>query len=211
MPPKKSNRGHSKGSHFAAWGKRAPNILLGVSGGVAAYKAVDLASKLTGAGARVNTIMTENACRLICPKSFEAVTGQPVYTSLWSTSGEYEIGHISLADWADIVVVVPATANIISKIANGICDDLLSTTLCVCWPLIKSGAALLAPAMNDNMWSNPAVQRNIRMIIEMGFQLIGPVEGRLACGTEGIGRMSEPQDILKAVEKIASKIKRRKR
>lgn len=211
MPEKKSNQGHLKGSRFAAWGKRAPNILLGVSGGVAAYKAVDLASKLTRAGARVNTIMTENACRLICPKSFEAVTGQPVYTSLWSTSEEYEIGHISLADWADIVVVAPATANIISKIANGICDDLLSTTLCVCWPLIKTGAALLAPAMNDNMWNNPAVQRNIEVVMNMGFQLIGPVEGRLACGTEGIGRMSEPQDILKAIEKIALKFKRRKR
>ncbi|MFZ0035027.1 MAG: flavoprotein [Sedimentisphaerales bacterium] len=184
-----------------------PNILLGVSGGVAAYKAVDLASKLTAAGAKVNTVMTENACRLICPKSFEAVTNSAVFTDLWDTNAEFKTGHISLVDWADIVVVAPATANIIGKIANGICDDLLSTTLCVCWPLIKSGAALLAPAMNDNMWNNPAVQRNIRTIKEMGFQLIGPVEGRLACGTEGIGRLSEPQDILEAIEKIALKIK----
>jgi len=195
-----------KGSGSAAPG----NILLGVSGGVAAYKAVDLASKLAAAGATVNTIMTDSACQLIGPKSFEAVTGQPVYTSLWSASEEYQIGHVNLADWADIVVVAPATANIIGKIANGICDDLLSTTLCVCWPLIKSGVALLAPAMNDNMWNNPAVQRNIKIVKEMGFQLIGPVEGRLACGTEGIGRMAEPQDILKAIEKIASKIKRQK-
>ncbi len=211
MPEKKSNRGHLKGSNFAAWGKKAPNILLGVSGGVAAYKAVDLASKLTAAGAKVNTVMTENACQLICPKSFEAVTGQPVYTSLWSTSEEYEIGHVDLTGWADIVAVVPATANIIGKIANGICDDLLSTTLCVCWPLIKSGAVILAPAMNDNMWNNSAVQRNIETVKEMGFQLIGPEQGRLACGTEGIGRMSEPQDILKAIEEIASKIKHNKR
>ena len=211
MPEKKLNRGHPKNSGFTTWGKRTPNTLLGVSGGVAAYKAVDLASKLTAAGAKVRTVMTENACQLICPKSFEAVTGQPVYTSLWSTSKEYEIGHVDLADWADIVSVVPATANIIGKIANGICDDLLSTTLCVCWPLIKSGAVILAPAMNDNMWNNPAVQRNIEIVIEMGFQLIGPDQGRLACGTKGIGRMSEPQDILKAIEKIASKIKRRKR
>jgi phosphopantothenoylcysteine synthetase/decarboxylase len=210
MPEKKLNRGYLKGSHFAAWGKRAPNILLGVSGGIAAYKAVDLASKLTAAGARVNTIMTENACQLICPKSFEAVTGQPVYTNMWQTDEEFEIGHVGVADWADIVVVAPATANIIGKIANGICDDLLSTTLCVCWPLIKTGAALLAPAMNDNMWDSPAVQRNIETVSNMGFQLIGPEEGRLACGTEGIGRMSEPQDILKAIEKIASKVKRQK-
>lgn len=207
MPIKKTNRV----SHFAARGRSGSNILLGVSGGVAAYKAVDLASKLTAAGARVNTIMTENACQLICPKSFEAVTGQPVYTNMWQTDGEFKIGHVSAADWADIVVVAPATANIIGKIANGICDDLLSTTLCVCWPLIKSGAALLAAAMNNNMWDNPAVQRNIKIVTEMGFKLIGPEQGRLACGTEGIGRMSEPQDILEAIEEIASKIKHRKR
>ncbi|MFA5239717.1 MAG: flavoprotein [Phycisphaerae bacterium] len=206
MPGKKSNRKCPKGSGSAA----SVNILLGVSGGVAAYKSVDLASRLTAGGAKVNTIMTDNACQLIGPKSFEAVTGQPVYTSLWSAGEEYKIGHVSLTDWADIIVVAPATANIIGKIANGICDDLLSTTLCVCWPLIKSGAAILAPAMNDNMWNNPAVQRNISTIKEMGFQLIGPVEGRLACGTEGIGRMAESQDILKAIEKIALKIKRQK-
>jgi phosphopantothenoylcysteine decarboxylase/phosphopantothenate--cysteine ligase len=210
MPKKKTNHGNPKGSGSSARGKLRSNVLLGVSGGVAAYKAVDLASKLTAAGAIVKTIITENASQLICPKSFEAVTGQQVYTSLWSESEEYQTGHISLADWADIVAVVPATANIIGKIANGICDDLLSTTLCVCWPFIKTGAAILAPAMNDNMWKNPAVQRNIEIIKNMGFKLIGPVEGRLACGTEGIGRMSEPQDILKAIEEIASKIKRKK-
>jgi phosphopantothenoylcysteine decarboxylase/phosphopantothenate--cysteine ligase len=186
------------------------NILLGVSGGVAAYKAVDLASKLTAVGAGVNTIMTENACQLIGPKSFEAVTCSSVFTSMWNTSEEYKIEHIALVDWADIIVVAPATANIIGKIANGICDDLLSATLCAAWPLIKSGAALLAPAMNNNMWNNPAVQRNITTVKEMGFELVGPVEGRLACGTKGIGRMSEPQNILEAVEKIAAKIKQHK-
>jgi phosphopantothenoylcysteine synthetase/decarboxylase len=211
MPERKLNRSHFKNPRFAAWGKTMPHILLGVSGGVAAYKAADLASKLTAAGAKVSTIMTENACRLICPKSFEAVTGRPVYTNMWQTDEEFEIGHVSIANWADIVVVAPATANIIGKIANGICDDLLSTTLCVCWPLIKSGAAFLAPAMNDNMWNNPAVQRNIEVVMNMGFHLTGPEEGRLACGTEGIGRMSEPQDILKAIEEIASKIKHKKR
>jgi phosphopantothenoylcysteine synthetase/decarboxylase len=180
------------------------NILLGLSGGIAAYKVVDLAGKLTAAGARVNTVMTENACRLIGPKSFEAVTCSAVFTSLWSMPEEYKIGHIALVDWADIVVVVPATANIIGKIANGICDDLLSTVLCAASRLIKSEAALLAPAMNNNMWNNPAVQRNVKTVKEMGFQLVGPVEGRLACGAEGIGRMSEPQDILEAIEKIAA-------
>jgi len=183
------------------------NILLGVSGGVAAYKAVDLASRLTAGGAKANTIMTENACRLIGPKSFEAVTNSAVYTTLWNATQEYKISHINLADWADIVVVAPATANIIGKIANGICDDLLSTTLCACW----AKPTLLAPAMNNNMWTNAAVQRNIKAVKGMGFKLIGPEKGRFACGTEGIGRMSEPQDILEAIEKIASEIKRNKK
>jgi len=188
------------------------NILLGVSGGVAAYKAVDLASSLTAAGAKVTTVMTEAACQLVGPKSFEAVTCSSVYTNLWANHifQQEKPGHINLADWADIVIVVPATANIIGKIACGICDDLLSTTLCACWPLIKSGCALLAPAMNNNMWDNPAVQRNVEIVKQMGFKLIGPVKGRLACGTEAIGRMAEPEDILKAIEKIVSKIKDRK-
>jgi phosphopantothenoylcysteine synthetase/decarboxylase len=182
------------------------NILLGVSGGVAAYKSVDLASKLTTAGAEVNIVMTENACRLVGEASFEAVTGSAVFTSLWNTPEGYKIGHIALVDWADIIVVAPATANIVGKVANGICDDLLSTILCAAWRLIQSGAVFLAPTMNSNMWNNPAVQRNLTTVKEMGFQLIGPVEGRLACGTEGIGRMSEPQDILEVIEKAAAKI-----
>jgi phosphopantothenoylcysteine decarboxylase/phosphopantothenate--cysteine ligase len=180
------------------------DILLGVSGGIAAYKAVDLASKLSVAGAGVNTVMTEAACRLVDPKSFEAVTRSAVFTSLWETSEKYKISHINLVDWADVVVVAPATANMIGKIANGICDDLLSTTLCVCW----AKPTLLAPAMNSNMWNNPAVQHNVKRVKEMGFELIGPEEGRLACGTEGIGRMSEPQDILGAIEKIVKNVKR---
>jgi phosphopantothenoylcysteine decarboxylase/phosphopantothenate--cysteine ligase len=179
------------------------NILLGVTGGVAAYKAVDLASKLTAAGAKVRTVMTEAACRLVGPKSFEAVTGSAVYTSMWTDPGEFRISHIDLADWADLIVVAPATANILGKTANGICDDLLSTILCASWPLVRSEMTLLAPAMNTNMWTNPAVQGNVATMKERGFQFIGPAEGRLACGAEGPGRMSEPQDILAAIEKIA--------
>jgi len=182
------------------------NILLGVSGGISAYKAVDLASALTSAGACVKTIMTESACQLVGPKSFEAVTSQEVYTSLWSGSEEYKIGHVSLADWADIVAVVPATADIIGKAANGICDDLLSTVLCVCW----KKPTLFAPAMNNNMWENPAVQKNVGHIRKMGFELIGPEKGRLACGKDAIGRMAEPQDILDAIYAIASKGKSKK-
>lgn len=170
-------------------------VLLGVSGGVAAYKAVDLAGRLTAYGAKVNTVMTESACQLICPKSFEAVTGRAVYSSLWSTADQHKISHISLAEFADVIVVAPATANIIGKIANGICDDLLSTTLCACW----EKKVLLAPAMNERMWKNPAVQRNVKRAVEMGFELVGPTQGRLACGEQGIGRMSEPAEILEAI------------
>ncbi len=188
-------------------------ILLGVSGGIAAYKAVDLASKLTAGGACVKTVMTEAACQLVGPKSFEAVTNSAVFSSLWGIDAlkdeESRIGseHIKLVDWADIVVVAPATANIIGKIANGICDDLLSTIVCAAWPMIKTGAAILAPAMNNNMWENQAVQRNVETVKKMGFEIIGPAKGRLACGTEGVGRMAEPEDIIEAIKKITSKLK----
>jgi len=178
------------------------SILLGVTGGVAAYKAVDLASKMTAAGAKVDCIMTKNARKLIRPKSFEAVTGRAVYTSMWTVPKDYKIDHIALAETADIVVIAPATANIIAKTANGICDDLLSTTLCVCW----DKPVLIAPAMNSNMWTNPAVQKNVETIKQAGFRIIGPETGRLACGTEGIGRMTEPDDIIKAIEEVASQI-----
>ncbi|MCE5340272.1 MAG: phosphopantothenoylcysteine decarboxylase [Planctomycetaceae bacterium] len=174
-------------------------ILLGVSGGVAVYKAVDLASKLTAAGAVVDTVMTDSACKFVLPKSFEAVTGRPVYTSMWENPQELEISHISLADSCQFVIVAPATANIIGKMANGICDDLLSTTLCACW----QKKILFAPAMNEKMWTNPAVQKNVETLKKMGAEIIGPEKGRLACKTVGIGRMTEPADIIKHLEQIA--------
>ncbi|MBN1787762.1 MAG: phosphopantothenoylcysteine decarboxylase [Sedimentisphaerales bacterium] len=173
-------------------------VLLGVSGGVAVYKAVDLASKLTAAGASVDTVMTENACRFVLPKSFEAVTQRPVYNSMWENPSGTRIEHIHLTDSADIVVVAPATANIIGKAANAVCDDLLSTMLCACW----QKKILFAPAMNEKMWTNPAVQWNVKTLGEMGFEMIGPAKGRLACGTEGIGRMAEVGDIISRLEKM---------
>jgi phosphopantothenoylcysteine synthetase/decarboxylase len=179
-------------------------VVLGVSGGIAAYKAADLASKLTQAGATVKTVMTESSLQMVGAKSFEAVTGQQVYTNMWIAAEEYEIGHISLADWADVTVVAPATANIIGKMANGICDDLLSTILCARW----NRALLFAPAMNDKMWTNPAVQKNIKTLGSMGAEIIGPETGRLACGTEGVGRMAEPKDIIKVIESIVAKSKK---
>ncbi len=204
----KTTKADSPGdSELAAIARFKPNILLGVTGGIAAYKAVELASRLTAAGAAVSTVMTESACRFVGPKSFETVTCSPVYTTLWSDPQQHQRTHVGFVDWADILLVAPATANIIGKIANGICDDLLSTTLCACWSL----PVLLAPAMNSNMWANPAVQRNIAAVKEMGLRLVGPVEGRLANGARGMGRMAEPRDILVAVEQITSEIKRRKR
>ena len=180
------------------------NILLGVTGGIAAYKAVDLASKLTAAGAGVRTVMTASACQLVGPKSFEAVTGAPVFTSLWTDPQGHQMSHIALADWAQIVVVAPATANIIAKVANGICDDLLSTVLCTCW----AAPTLFAPAMNTRMWENPATQRNVETLRARGVRMVGPCAGRLACGTEGLGRMAEPQEILAAIEEMASERKK---
>ena len=178
---------------------KALNVLLGVSGGIAAYKAADLVSKLTAAGAVVRTIMTDSACKLITPATFEAVTGQPVYTSLWQGPEDFKIGHIQTADWSDAVVVAPATANIIAKIASGVCDDLLSTTLCACW----DKPVLLAPAMNNKMWVNPIVHRNMSVLTDqLKFKTIGPESGRLACGTKGIGRMAEPIDILEALTEL---------
>lgn len=177
-------------------------IVLGVSGGVAAYKAVALASKLTGCGAVVRVVMTQNACELIGPKSFEAVTGNQVLTDLWDCPEEYRIGHVKLADWADVIVIAPATANIIGKFANGICDDPLSTLFCAA----TSRPMLIAPAMNSNMWANPAVQKNIETLRQMNIQQIGPAKGRLACGTEAVGRMSEPEEILECVVEIFAEL-----
>ena len=176
------------------------NILLGITGGIAAYKVVDLASKLAAAGAGVRTVMTDSACQLVGPKSFEAVTRAPVYTSLWSDPRGHEAAHISLADWAQIVVVAPATANILGKVAHGICDDLLSTTLCACW----TSPLLFAPAMNDRMWANPAVAANVEILKQRGVHIVGPASGRLACGTEGLGRMAEPSEILEAIAALVA-------
>jgi len=182
------------------------NILLGVTGGIAAYKAVDLAGKLTAAGAHVQTVMTKSACRFVGPKSFETITCAPVFTSLWNDPEGRKSSHIALAEWADVVVVAPASADMIGKMANGICDDLLSTTLCTSW----SCRMLFAPAMNTRMWENPAVQQNVATLREMGVQMIGPAAGRLACGAEGVGRMAEPQEILATIEAIGSELIRGK-
>jgi len=175
-------------------------VILGVSGGIAAYKAVDLASRLVKSGCIVTTIMTKNATKLVAPKTFEAITSQAVLVDMWNTPQDFEITHIDVRDNCDAIIVAPATANIIGKFANGICDDLLSTTLCACWRKLN----LIAPAMNEQMWSNPAVHRNIEMLSQMGCQYVGPENGRLACGEDGLGRMSEPGEIVEMLAQLIS-------
>ena len=170
-------------------------ILLGVTGGIASYKSAVLCSHLVKAGTAVTVVMTENAQRFVCPLTFGTLSGNRVYSSMWDYNQEYDVRHISLTEQADLIVVAPATANIIAKMATGICDDLLSTLLC--------GAEceiLLAPAMNQRMWQNQATQRNIRTLEQQNnCKIIGPETGRLACGSEGIGRMTEPEDIMEQI------------
>ncbi len=168
-------------------------VVLGVTGGIAAYKAADLARRLSKSGYRIKTVMTENATRFVTPLTFESVTGEEVATSLFR-EGLKPMYHISLAQEADLVVVAPATANIIAKMAAGIADDLLSTTL-----LSTRAPILLAPAMNSTMYLHPATQANLSVLRGRGVRIIGPGSGLLACGEEGEGRMADPEEIMAAV------------
>lgn len=171
-------------------------ILLGVTGGIAAYKAVEVARRLKLLGFEVKVAMTEHASRLVGPETFRAVTGNPVGLSLFAGAGE-PMQHINLAREADMVIVAPATANIIAKMAHGLADDLLSTTL-----LATRSPLLVAPAMNLEMWRHPAVRSNLEVLEKRGVHIVGPESGSLACGEEGEGRMSEPDSIVAAAVEI---------
>ncbi len=164
-------------------------ILLGITGGIAAYKAVELASKLTKQGAVVKTIMTKNACEFVSPLTFKSITHQPVIKKFFDP--EAEIEHISLADWADIIVIAPATANIIGKVASGIADDLLSTTI-----MATKAPVLFVPSMNVHMYENPIVQENISKLSKLGYFFMEPETGQLACGYGGKGRFPKTDEIL---------------
>ncbi|MGE5703424.1 MAG: bifunctional phosphopantothenoylcysteine decarboxylase/phosphopantothenate--cysteine ligase CoaBC [Clostridia bacterium] len=172
-------------------------IILGVGGGIAAFKAVALASKLTQAGARVDVIMTENAGQFVQPLSFQALTHRQVYTNTFMEPDPGVIAHIELADKADLVLLAPATANLIGKLANGIADDMLTSTL-----LATKAPVLIAPAMNVNMYSHPAVQHNMKRLADYGCRFIEPNEGLLACGWIGKGRLAEPEEIVEAVSRF---------
>ncbi len=173
-------------------------IVLGVTGGIAAYKACDLTSRLRKAGAQVFVVMTENACKFVCPQTFETLSANPVAVDTFKREESWRVGHVSLARRADLVAVAPATANILAKMAHGIADDMLSTTL-----LAASGKpVLLAPAMNTAMWEHPATRENVRILKERGCLFEGPEGGFLACGDEGKGRMSEPRDIFDRIRRF---------
>lgn len=167
------------------------NIVLGVSGGIAVYKAVELLRLLTKAGAEVHVVMTKNAQEFVTPLTFQTLSGNPVHTDLFNLFQEQEIGHISLADRADLFILAPATANLVGKIAQGLADDLLTTSV-----MATKAPVLVVPAMNTNMYENPFYQRNERLLIEQGYHLVEPATGELACGWQGKGKLPDPETIL---------------
>ncbi len=171
------------------------NIVLGVTGGIAAYKACDLISRLKKQGALVRVVLTANGAKFVPPLTFETLSSNPVVTDTFEPRKSLE--HISLAKWADAFVIAPASANCLAKLANGIADDLLSTTA-----LAMTAPLLIAPAMNANMWRHPATQANFRLLLERGAKTVGPMSGHLACGDDDVGRMAEPEQIVEALDAL---------
>ncbi|PAE26888.1 bifunctional phosphopantothenoylcysteine decarboxylase/phosphopantothenate--cysteine ligase CoaBC [Bacillus sp. 7894-2] len=172
-------------------------ILLCVTGGIAVYKAAALTSKLTQAGAQVKVILSESAVNFVAPLTFQALSRHDVYTDTFDEKDSKVIAHIDLADWADLILVAPATANVIGKLANGIADNMITTTL-----LAASSPIWIAPAMNVHMYSHPAVQKNIETLYGFGCRFIEPSEGYLACGYVGKGRLEEPEKITETISEF---------
>lgn len=170
------------------------HVVMGVTGGIAAYKACEVVSRLKKLGADVDVIMTENAARLVAPLTFETLSARPVSVDTFARMASWDVRHISLAQKADLMLVAPATANLMAKLACGIADDMLTTTL-----LATKAPIVLAPAMNTGMWTAEATQQNLRTLLARGVRTVGPDSGRLACGDSGAGRMSEPEAIVEAV------------
>ncbi len=173
------------------------NIVLGVTGSIAAYKAAEIASQLTQAGAKVNVIMTKAATEFITPLTFRSLTGRPVVTEMFDITSEMSVEHVALAQAADIVVIAPATANIIAKIAAGIADDMLCGTV-----LATKGPVIIAPAMNVNMYENPVTQENLSKLRARGFTIVGPASGWLACGETGMGRLADIDEIIGTIRQV---------
>jgi phosphopantothenoylcysteine decarboxylase/phosphopantothenate--cysteine ligase len=178
-------------------------IVVAVTGGISCYKTCTLVSRLVQAGAVVRVMMTESATKFVQPLTFETLSAAPVVTSVWQQVEHKDSQHVNLARWCEAFVVAPATADFIGKLAGGLCDDIVSLTAAALPREPRMTPVLLAPAMNAQMWANPVIQRNIRTVQELlGYQLVGPAEGWQACRTEGAGRMSEPDEILTAVDRL---------
>ena len=171
------------------------HVVLGICGGIAAFKAAHIASLLRQRGAEVKCIMTEHATKLITPLTMREISGNPVAVSMFDDTPEFNVEHIALARWADIFVIAPATANVIGKVASGIADDMLSTTI-----MATKAPVLFAPAMNSNMYLNPVVQDNMAKLKRFGYEIMEPASGHLACGIIGIGRLPEPEEIVDRIE-----------
>lgn len=176
--------------------KKIKEIILGVTGSISAYKACDLLRFLKNSGFNIRVVMTEEATNFIKPLTFQALSGNEVYINMFTENTSWNPKHIALAKAADIIVIAPATANFIAKLANGICDDLLS---CIC--VATRAKIVLCPAMNENMYKHKAVQDNVRKIKELGVIIVGPVKGRLASGDIGIGHMVEVEDIVRVTKR----------
>ncbi|MBR3457924.1 MAG: bifunctional phosphopantothenoylcysteine decarboxylase/phosphopantothenate--cysteine ligase CoaBC [Selenomonadaceae bacterium] len=174
---------------------KGKKVLLGVSGGIAAYKAVEIASRMRKAGAEVHVILTRAAQEFVTELTFREISGNPVNTGMWEKVTHWNVEHIALARMADLVLVAPATANLIAKLAVGLADDMLTTTI-----LATHAPIFLAPAMNSNMFRNPVTQKNIKNLQDRGIEIIPPASGHLACGVDGVGRLPEPVEILSRVE-----------
>ncbi len=177
------------------------NIVLGVTGSIAAHKAADIASQLTRANCRVNVVLTADAQRFITPLPFKTLSRQPVITDLYDEEEGWKPTHIRLADEAHLLLIAPATANVIARLAAGIADDALT---CIALALNPAARILIAPAMNGKMWQHPATQANVDKLIDRGVVFIGPEEGMLSCGYEGIGRLWETGGIVEKALKLVN-------
>ena len=176
---------------------KGKTIVLGVTGGIAAYKTAELTRRLVEEGAEVHVMMTRAAREFITPLTLQTLSGHPVHTDLFNLTQEQEIGHISIADRADAIVIAPATADILAKVAHGICDDLVTTVICA-----TEAPVLFAPSMNVHMWENPITQENCEKLRGHGYGILEPDSGSLACGYEGKGRLPEPEKLIQEIEKL---------
>ncbi len=175
-------------------------VIFGITGGIAAYKCCDLVRSLVKAGADVHVILTKAGAQFVTPLTLQALSQNPVHTDMFSLIQEGEIGHISLADKANLVLVAPASADFIAKVACGICDELLQTVVCA-----TKAPVVFAPSMNVHMWENPITKENVKKLKKLGYHFIEPAMGDLACGYQGKGRLPEPADIMKVLERILKK------